>query len=65
MLIPFVHVSLSGSGTIWLDDVACTGEELRLEDCRNRGWGTNNCGHAEDVGIVCSNEPEGNALLYK
>ncbi|XP_070562183.1 neurotrypsin-like [Ptychodera flava] len=27
-----------GTGEIWLDDVACTGDESRLSDCGNPGW---------------------------
>ena len=48
------------SGTpIWLDDVGCTGTESRLLSCSNRGIGTHNCGHSEDVAIYCSS---GNTL---
>ena len=51
--------SLFGSGassqSIWLDDVACSGSESRLIDCSHAGIGNENCGHIEDVGIVCSN----------
>ena len=51
--------SLFGSGEssqrIWLDDVACSGSESRLIDCRHAGIGRENCFHREDVGIVCSN----------
>ena len=46
-----------------MDDVACTGGEQQLEDCAHRGWGIHNCGHNEDVGIVCTNETEGKILL--
>ena len=49
--------SLFGSGAssqrIWLDDVACSGSELRLSACRHAGIGNENCAHSEDVGIVC------------
>jgi hypothetical protein len=42
-----------GSGTIWLDDLACTGSEGSLSSCTHAGWGVENCVHSEDIGIVC------------
>ena len=49
-----------GSGSIWLDDLRCTGNEQRLLDCTARPIGSHNCGHSDDVGVVCS----GTLLFY-
>ena len=43
-----------GSGTIWMDDVQCTGEECSLAQCRFYGWGHEDCSHSEDVAVKCS-----------
>uniref|UniRef100_A0A3Q0RYE4 SRCR domain-containing protein n=1 Tax=Amphilophus citrinellus TaxID=61819 RepID=A0A3Q0RYE4_AMPCI len=43
-----------GTGQIWLDDVACSGSERSLIECRT--FGDHNCGHGEDAGVVCSGE---------
>eukprot|EP00521_Asterionellopsis_glacialis_P013350 CAMPEP_0195305918 /NCGR_PEP_ID=MMETSP0707-20130614/36937_1 /TAXON_ID=33640 /ORGANISM="Asterionellopsis glacialis, Strain CCMP134" /LENGTH=531 /DNA_ID=CAMNT_0040370127 /DNA_START=69 /DNA_END=1661 /DNA_ORIENTATION=- len=45
-----------GKGPVWLDDVICSGTEEKLVDCQNNGWGEENCGHDEDVGVVCLDE---------
>ncbi|NXS56533.1 DMBT1 protein, partial [Brachypteracias leptosomus] len=43
-----------GSGPIWLDDVSCTGGEAALSHCPARPWGSHNCEHREDAGVVCA-----------
>ncbi|XP_043540300.1 scavenger receptor cysteine-rich domain-containing group B protein-like, partial [Chiloscyllium plagiosum] len=43
-----------GAGPIWLDDVACRGDETQLWHCSTRLWGTHNCHHGEDASAICS-----------
>ncbi|XP_029984979.1 deleted in malignant brain tumors 1 protein-like [Sphaeramia orbicularis] len=50
------HSALFGQGSepTWLDDVACSGSESSLTACQHPGFGTENCGHGEDAGVICS-----------
>ena len=47
-----------GEGTlsIWLDEVHCSGSEMRLFDCAHIGIGNHNCQHNQDAGVVCQSE---------
>ena len=43
----------AGTGSIFLDDVQCSGSELRLIDCSHSGIGTQSCLHSQDAGVRC------------
>ena len=45
-----------GMGTIWLDEVGCTGMETVISECDHSGWATHDCSHLEDAGVRCSGE---------
>ena len=42
-----------GTGAIVLDQVACTGTELRLVNCSSNPLGVHDCSHFEDAGVTC------------
>ncbi|KAK6194751.1 hypothetical protein SNE40_000318 [Patella caerulea] len=41
------------SKKVWMDDTICTGNETGLGACSHKPWGTSNCEHNEDVGVMC------------
>ena len=43
-----------GEGTIWMDNVNCSGSESSLDDCSHNGWGISDCDHNNDVSIDCT-----------
>ncbi|XP_026208372.1 deleted in malignant brain tumors 1 protein-like [Anabas testudineus] len=46
-----------GSDQIWLNKVACSGNERSLAECEHGGFAKHNCDHSEDAGVVCSGVP--------
>ena len=42
-----------GRGIIWLDDLACFGNETSLGRCAHNGWGSHDCTHSQDAGVIC------------
>lgn len=49
-----VPMGFARPATIWLSEVACTGEEQNISSCSHAGWGENSCIHFQDVGVQCS-----------
>ena len=49
----FQYDATGGSGAILMDNLACAGDEAALAHCPFNGWGVHNCGHSEDVGLIC------------
>ena len=47
-----------GNGTIFLDNLACTGEEEFLYQCRKPELGIHNCNHEEDAAVLCRNHAQ-------
>ena len=44
----------AGKGTIFLDDVICSGSESTILQCSHLNIGHSDCAHREDVSVHCS-----------
>ncbi|XP_036801680.1 deleted in malignant brain tumors 1 protein [Oncorhynchus mykiss] len=51
-----------GSGSISLDDLACSGSEVSLLQCPHSGLGNHDCGHHEDAGVTCAGPTENSSI---
>ena len=50
----------SGSGPIWLDDVACSSYNTKLLQCSSSPIGSHHCSNSDEAGVKC----EGNEFLH-
>ena len=50
-----------GNGSILLDNVQCTGNEVSIFSCSHNSIGSHDCSHSEDAGVVCV---EGKFIKY-
>ena len=48
----------SGTGTIYFDEVSCTGNEANLTDCSRSSTVSCTSGHSEDAGVRCQGKLE-------
>ncbi len=51
--VRFESLLCPGTGVIMLDDVRCSGHEMRLEECAHNPHHDNDCDHNEDVTLFC------------
>ncbi|XP_041368601.1 deleted in malignant brain tumors 1 protein-like [Gigantopelta aegis] len=45
-----------GSSEIILSNVRCAGVEGSLSECSHSGWGSHDCNHTQDAGVICQKE---------
>ncbi|XP_033636798.1 receptor-type tyrosine-protein phosphatase delta-like [Asterias rubens] len=47
----------AGTGQTLMDDVNCSENEDKLQDCAFKGWGIEDCSHSEDASVTCETAP--------
>ena len=53
-----------GAGDILMDNVGCTGREASIGLCPHNGWGSHNCRHYEDAGVICTIRTYNHSAIY-
>ena len=48
---------------IWLDDLWCSGNEISVASCSFRRWGSHNCNHNKDAGVICRETIPGKEII--
>lgn len=48
----------AGKGPSHLQQVDCMGTEEKLTDCQGITWNEEDCGHDNDVGVICNSSKE-------
>ena len=54
----------NSSQKIFLDDLWCSGNEASIASCSFRRWGSHNCGHNKDAGVVCREKEPGKETVW-
>ena len=45
---------IADNGQLWLDYVACRGNETSIQFCAHSGWGVTYCGLDNEAGVICT-----------
>lgn len=53
-----------GSGSVLLENVTCSGNELSITRCPSNGLGTSVCTHKDDAGVVCRGKVKSFFMTY-
>lgn len=52
-----------GTGSIYLSNISCLGNESNIFGCDNR-YVVNDCEHHQDIGVICTGNPLKGVVLY-
>ena len=61
VLRPTIHSAYPPSNAnaqLWLDHVACRGNESSIQFCAHSGWGVTDCIDNSEAGVVCASMPD-------